>query len=154
MLLLVHVPVADEQSLALHHHLNLSKIVADQSRTRTYNIENTVSQTDARTDFYRTRNDMDVGIDVVLLHKLAQDVRVRSSNLLAVEPLQSRIINLLRNGEAQAALAETQTVNNLRILSTLNKLVLAHDSDICHTRGYALRNIIITKVENLERKVA
>ena len=34
------------------------------------------------------------------------------------------------------------------------KLVLAHDSDICHTRGYALRNIIITKVENLERKVA
>ena len=32
--------------------------------------------------------------------------------------------------------------------------VLAHDSDICHTRGYALRNIIITKVENLERKVA
>ena len=27
-------------------------------------------------------------------------------------------------------------------------------SDICHTRGYALRNIIITKVENLEREVA
>ena len=97
---------------------------------------------------------MDIGIDIILLHKLAQDVRVRSSNLLAVEPLQSRIINLLRNGEAQAALAETQTVNNLRILSTLNKLVLAHDTDICHTRGYALRNIIITKVENLERKVA
>ena len=41
---------------------------------------------------------MDIGIDIVLLHKLAQDVRVRSSNLLAVEPLQSRIINLLRNG--------------------------------------------------------
>ena len=97
---------------------------------------------------------MDVGIDIILLHKLAQDVRVRSGNLPAVEPLQSRIINLLRNGEAQAALAETQTVNNLCILSTLNKLVLAHDSDICHTRGYALRNIIITKVENFERKVA
>ena len=96
---------------------------------------------------------MDIGIDIVLLHEVAQDVRVRSGNLPAIKPLQSWIINLLRDGKAQTALAETQSVDDLGILATLHELVLTYDTDVGYTRGYTLWDIVIAKVKHFERKI-
>ena len=153
MLLIIHFPVADEQSLALHHYLNLGEIVAYQCRTRADNIKDTICQTDTRANLHRTSDDVNVGIDIVLLHELAQDVRIRGSNLLAIKPLQSWIINLLRDGKTQAALAETQSVDNLCVFTTLNKLIFTHNTDVGNARGYALRNIVIAEIEHLQREI-
>ena len=73
---------------------------------------------------------MNVGVDAVFLHEVAKDVGVGGGYLLAVEPFQTGIVDLLRDGKAQATLAEAQTIDNLSVLATLYKFVLANDTDI------------------------
>lgn len=71
----------------------------------------------------------------------------------AIEPLQSWIINLLRDGKTQAALAEAQSVDDLGILTALHELIFTYDTDVGYARGNALRDIVIAKVKHFERKI-
>ena len=59
--------VADEQSLAPHDNFHLAQIVADEGRARRDDIEDTISQSDARADLYRTRDDMNFCLDAFLI---------------------------------------------------------------------------------------
>ena len=49
---------------------------------------------------------MDVGSHTVAFHEAAQDAWIGGGYLLAVEPFQTGIVDLLRNGKAQATLAK------------------------------------------------
>ena len=153
MFLVVHVPIAHEQSLALHHHFHLFEVVADESRARANDVEDAISKTDARTNLYATCDDMDIGFDAVFVHKLAQDVRIAGGYLAVVEPLKASIVCLLRDSKRQATFAETEMRYNLCIFATLHKFVFANYADVGNSVGYALRNIIVAKIKHFEWEV-
>ena len=152
-LLLCQLLVADQQRLALHHHLYLAQVVAHQRRARGYDVEDTVSQPDARTDLHRTRNHVDLGLDTLLVEEMLEDGRIARGNLLAVEPLHALIVYLFGDGQRQAALRESQSRHDVGILATLHELVLSDHADVSHTTGYTLWNIVIAEVKHLQRKI-
>ena len=124
------VLVAYEQCLAVHHDFHFAQVVADQRRTAGHNVEDAVSQSDARADFHGTCDDVNLALNTLFLHIVAQYVGVGGGNLLAVEPVDPTILNLLGNGQRQAALRETKTRNDVSILATLYKFVFAHYADV------------------------
>ena len=152
-LLLTQVLVADEQGLTLHHYLYLAQVVAHQRRARGYDVEDTVGQSDARTDLYRTRDHVDLGLDTLLVEEMLEDGGIARGNLLAVEPLCALIVYLFGDGQRQAALRESQSRDDVGILAALHELVLSDHTDVGHTTGYTLWNIVIAEVKHLQRKV-
>ena len=136
----------DEQSFALHHHFYLTEIIANEGRTTADDIEDTIGKTDARTDFHRTSDDMNLSINTFLCHELTEDVGIGSGNLLTIKPLHALIVDFFRDGKGETAFGKTQTRNNLRILTTLYKFVFTHYADICHTTGYTLWDVVITQI--------
>ena len=96
---------------------------------------------------------MDISLNTILLHEIAKDVGIRSCNFLAIKPLQTRIINFLRDSQTQTTFAKTKTINNLGIFTSFHKFILANDTDVSDAACYTLRNIIITEIQNLEREV-
>ena len=145
--------VSNQQCLAFHHHFHFLQAVADQCRPRTHNIKDSICQADSRSNLHRTGNDMNICMDTILLHKFLQDTRIRSSNLATFKPRQSRIIHILGNGQRQTAFAESQPLNDFRIFFAFYKLILAYDTQIRHTTGYRLGNIIITKKKHLDGEI-
>ena len=61
--------VADEQGLALHHHLHLAQVVAHQRRAAADDVEDAVGQSDARADLHGTRDDVYLGADAILVQE-------------------------------------------------------------------------------------
>ena len=105
-LILAQVLVTDEQGLALHHHFHLAQVVAHQGGATADDVEDTVGQTNTRTDLHTTGNHMDISIDAFFFQEPTQDKGVGGSNLLAIEPLQSWILNTLGDGQTQTTLTE------------------------------------------------
>ena len=101
--------VADEQGLALHHHFHLMQVIAYEGRAAADDVEDAVCQSDARADLHRTCDNMDLGLDTVLVEELLQNARVGGGYLLAVEPLYAFVIYLFGDGERQTALGETES---------------------------------------------
>ena len=81
-----------------HHHFHFAQIIADQRRAAGNDVEDAVGQSDARADFHRTCNDVNLAVHTHLLHVVAQNVRIRSGNLFAVKPVDATILNLLGDG--------------------------------------------------------
>ena len=100
---------------------------------------------------------MNVGLYAIFVQKTLQNARVRSGNLLALEPLKAQSLIVrhasLRYGQRKTALAEIQSLNNLSILLALLELVLAHNAHIGNATGHRLRNIVIAEIENLHWEV-
>ena len=91
--------VAYEQSLALHHYLHLAQFVAYEGRARRNDIKNSVRESYARSNLYRALYHVNVDVDALFLSKLLQYVRVGGSNLLAVKPLHTCVVDSLRYSE-------------------------------------------------------
>ena len=125
--------VADQQGLTLHHHLHLAEVVAHKRRTRGHDIEDSIGQSNARADLYRTRNHVNLSLDAMLVKKLLEDGGIACGNLLAVEPLNTFIVDLLGNSQRQAALRESETGDDFSILAALHELVLTHHANVSHT---------------------
>ena len=145
--------VANEQSLALHDHFHLAKVIGDKCRARRHNVEDAVCQTDARTDFHRTRNDVNLTVDALLLHELTQDIGIRGGYFLAVKPVYTTIVNLLGDGQRQAALRETKTADDICLLTTFYELVFTYHTNVGHARGYRLGNIVVAKVKHFQGEI-
>ena len=150
---IVHVPVGDEQRLALHDDGHLLQVIANQGGTGAYDIENTVGQPDTGRDFHRTGNDMDVSLHPVFLHEFFQDIGIGSGYLLAFEPRKAGIIHSLGDGQRKAALAEAQTAYHHGILLSFHKFVFAHDTQVGHSSRHGLRNIVVAQVKHLDGEI-
>ena len=81
--------VSDEQRFALHYHFHLLQVVADKGGAGADNVEDGICQTDGRSNLHRTRDNMDVGLNVLLCQEVFQDIGVGGSNLFVIEPFQS-----------------------------------------------------------------
>ena len=103
MFLLVHTPVANEQSLAVHDHFHLFQIVVHKGRAAADNVEDSISQTNARANLHTARDNMYVSFDVVLCHKATQDTRIAGGYLFTVEPLKAGIVDTLRDSKGETA---------------------------------------------------
>ena len=145
--------VSNQNGFRFHHHFNLFQVVAHQRASRADNVENAVGQADTGGNLNRAGNHVDFGLYSVLVKETLQNAGVRSGNLLAVEPLKSFVVNLFRNGQRQTALAEIQSLNNLRILLTLLVLVFANNAHIGNAASHGLRNVIVTQIKNLYREI-
>ena len=91
--------VSDEQRFALHYYFHLFQVVADKGRAGADNVEDGICQTDGRSNLHRTRDNMDVGFNVLLCQEVFQDIGVGGSNLFVIEPFQSVVFRFLVNGQ-------------------------------------------------------
>ena len=96
---------------------------------------------------------MDVRLNLLLVQKVLQDVRVGSGNLLVVEPLQPVVFGLLMDGQRETAFAESQPVNDFSFFGTFHELVFPHDAQVGHAVGHTLRNIVVAQEEHLHGEV-
>ena len=71
--------------------------------------EDAVGQSDARADLHTACDDVYLCLDALLVEEHLQDMRIAGGNLLAVEPVHTTILNILGNGQRQAALREAKT---------------------------------------------
>ena len=86
-LLLLHLGISDEQGLALHHHLHLAQVVADERRAATDNVEDGIGQAYARADFHAAGNDVYLGMDMMVVEELLKNDGIGCGYLLTFEPL-------------------------------------------------------------------
>ena len=96
---------------------------------------------------------MDLGLDALLVEEMLQDTGIACGNLLAVKPLHTLIVYLFGDGQRQTALRESEARDDVGILAALYKLVFSYHTDVSHTTGYTLGDIIIAKVKHLQREI-
>ena len=72
----VHILVANQQGLALHHHLHLAEVVAYEGRAAADYVEDSVSKADARRDFHTARDDVNLSLYAVIFHKMSKYARI------------------------------------------------------------------------------
>ena len=145
--------VGDEQCLAVHGDLDLAEVVAHEGRTAADDVEDGVGQADSRGNLHGTRDDVDLGVNTFLLKVGAEDGRIAGGYLLALEPLHTGIVDGLGDGQREAALAEAQTTDDIGFLATFHELIFAHDTQVGHTRGHGLRNVVVAEIEHLHGEV-
>ena len=71
MLLIVEIPVAYKQSLAVGDDFHLAQIVAHKRTARAYNVEDSIGKTNTRTNLHATRNNMNVSLYSILAQVFA-----------------------------------------------------------------------------------
>ena len=153
MLVIIKIPVANEQCLTLCYNLHLTQVVAYKCAARAYNIKYSICHADTRTNLHTTSNDMYVGLYIMLSKILAQNIGVRRSDALVVKPMRTCVFHFFRNGKRKTTLAKTKMRQNLHILATLHILVLTNNTNVGYTRSYTLRDIVIAQEKYLEWKI-
>ena len=146
--------VGNQNCLALHHAFHLFQTVGHEGRTGTYDVENTVAETDVGRNLNRAHDDVDIGLDAFLFEEPAQNVGIAGCNGLAVEPLQAGIVNQRGNRQRKTAFGESEFLDDTCVLFAFLEFVQTHDADVGHTVGHTFRNIVIAKVKHLQRKIA
>ena len=143
------VVVRNQESLARQDDFDLFQLIADQRAPGADDIANRISQSDARRDFYGTGDDVQVGLYALLRQVIRQDLRVRRCDCLPLEPLNTSVFLILRDGEREAAFAETQALYEFCLATFLDIFVLAHDAHVGHAIRYRLRDVVVAQEKNL-----
>ena len=145
--------VADQHRFTFDDRLRLLQPIHDQRAAGADDIEDTVGQADAGSDLHAASQLFDRHIDALHLKELTKCPGIAGSNTLAIEVIQSRVLFILRYGQRETTVAEAQLLHHLYILLFLPHFILTQDADVGHTLFHILRDIIITKKEDLHGEV-
>ena len=145
--------VANEHSIAFHHHFHLTKIIANQGAATTHDIEDAVGKTDARTDFHTSCDDMYFGLDVILFQKTVQYIWIGGGNLFPIKPFYTRIVDALGNGEAQPTFAESQMLDDGSIFMPFHKFIFTNHANVGNSTCHTLRNVVVAQVEHFQWEI-
>ena len=149
----IHIPITNEHGFAFHNNFHLPKVVADEGRTAAHDVKNAIGQTDSRTDFNRARNYMNISLYSSFEHEVAKYVGIGSRNFPPIKPIEPGVVDFFRNGQTEPASAETETGNDLSVFVALHELIFSYDPNVGYTVGHTLWDIIVTQIEDFQRKV-
>ena len=95
---------------------------------------------------------MNLGFDAPFGKVAHEDVRIGGGDAPAPEVLRTRVVGPLRDGQREAAPAESEIHELFDAEALFGHLVQPHDSQIGDAHRHGLRNVVVAQVEHLERE--
>ena len=142
--------VRNEYGLGLEDRFHLAETVRDQGAAGGDDVKDGIGDAHGRTDFHRTGDDLDLGVDPSVDQILAEDVRVGGGDAAAGEPLDAVVVLALGDGEAEPAGAEAEPCDDGDIGSALFDLVQAHDAQRGGSALDDMGNVVVAEVQGFD----